>query len=117
MRGGGLAGRARAPYTPSQGGTHGRQDTEATPEAEEAEDADGRNPLGRALHKVLQDSSASLETCSTAGPASRPVRRAQAPAVPVLPGASSGTAAAHPGQVPDPGSKVGISSCQRPWTG
>ncbi len=44
--GGGLAGRARDPYTPRQGGTHGRQDTEATPEAEEAEDADLRDPLG-----------------------------------------------------------------------
>jgi hypothetical protein len=43
-----LAARARAPYTPRKEEPHGRQDTEATTEAEEAEDADGRHPLNAA---------------------------------------------------------------------
>ena len=97
----------RAPRTlPRKEEPHGRQDTEATPQAEEAEDADGRNPLGASLHDV-----------GRGRPVGRETDRAQAPAAPVLPGASSGTPAAQPGQVPGPGSNVGISSCHRPWTG
>lgn len=85
---------------------HGRQDTKATTEAEEAEDADGRNPLNPAPGDVRRGRSVG-----------RAAGSGQEPAAPVLPGAWSGVPAAQPGQLSEPGSNVGISSCQRPWTG
>ncbi len=111
------AGRATRTL-PRKEESHGRQDTEATPEAEEAKDADLRDPLGRG--SASPDEGPDRRRDRGHGlhdPVGRLIKRAQAPAAPVLPGASSGTAAAQRGQVPGPGSNVGISSCHRPWTG
>jgi predicted ATPase len=79
----GLAARARAPYTPRKEEPHGRQDTEATAEAEEAEDADGRNPLNPARGDVGRGRSVGR----VAGSAQLPAALGQALAAPVLPGA------------------------------
>jgi hypothetical protein len=47
-----LAAGAPDPYTPGKEERYGRQDTKASAETEEAEDADGRHPLITALDRV-----------------------------------------------------------------
>lgn len=98
----GLADARAGRHTRARRCTNGRQDTEATTEAEEAEGADDpESHLGR----------------RSAGPRPRDRTRPQAAPVPLLPGACSGVPSAQRGHVPEPASKVGISNCQSPCTG